>query len=391
MKHTLKILYILGFFIAFCFQLGAQEVTDLFPDFPVEILNEPREADETILPFVFNGYIYTFSLEGESLLWRMFIGGDLTNPFIVEGGTLYLYDVYNRVYSIDMRSGIILWKLELRSVVKGKPCTHHNSLILATQKGIIYVINRRTGRIIYEYKAEGEVNSGPSIYEDLMIVAYKNGRVVAYDTSSKEIQWEFFCNGIINIKPVIKDGYLFIGAWDDTFYVLHADDGTPLWASYVGDNISRDFIVFDEEIVLFFSRGEILCLNGGDGEIKWVKYYQGVEFNYNYYQGRGKFLIFIPDLIALDPEDGTTVFDYRERTFFFYKEMLFENMIEGKVRLNEEERARLLAEKYFTVNSYPLLPPLSIGVDLIYFVADNSYLYIYNLKEDFFLLKYKLS
>jgi len=390
MTCVLKVLLIVCMCAGLCSQLEAQEVSEFFPDFPVERLNTIKDAGDLILPFVYKGYVYVFSLEQEILLWRIFIGGDLANPFIVDRDTLYLYDVYNRVYSIDMRGGKIRWKVDLRQVIRGKPCVHQDTLILATQKGIIYVIDSESGRITDEYKGEGEISSGLNVYEDLMIVAYKSGRVVAYDIETKKPHWKFACKGIISIRPVVQDGFVFFGAWDDTFYVLHAEDGSPLWDSYVGENISREFLVFDDEIVLFFTKGEILTLNRRNGEIKWVKYFKGIEFNYNYFPGREKCFIFVPELLAINLEDGSILFNYRERAFFFYKEMLFENMIAGKVRLNDEDRVRLLGEKYFTISGYPFLPPLSAGEKYVYFVADNSFLYVYNLKEDFFIIKYKI-
>ena len=71
--------------------------------------------------------------------------------------------------------------------------------------------------------------------------------------------------------------------------------------------------------------------------------------------------------------------------------MLFENMIEGKHRLSDEDRIYLLSEKYFTVSNYPLLPPVLGESALVYFVTDDEYLYVYDLKDDFFIIKYKLS
>ena len=390
MKIFLKLctfLYILLFFI---FQAYSQELDTLFPDFTVENLHDLSREEEVILPFIYNGYLYAFSLRQKLPLWRIFIGGDLFNPFTVDKDTLYLYDVYNRLYSIDIDSGTILWKADIQNVIKGKPCVYNDTIIIATQRGTIYVINSETGGIIYEYRGEGEISTGLNIHGNLMIVAYKNGRVVAYDMSTKKVRWEFFSGGIINITPIIRDKYIYFGAWDDTFYVLNVVNGSPFWITYVGENISRDFLVFDREIILFFSKGQILSLSRSTGEIKWVRYFEEIEFNYNYFSGIGKFFVFVPDLIAIDPEDGGTIFNYRERAFYFYKEMLFENMIEGEHRLTDEDRTSLLNEQYFSINNYPLLPPIASGGDLTYFIADNSYLYIYNHKEDFFILKYKL-
>jgi outer membrane protein assembly factor BamB len=368
-----------------------RETGQFFPDFAVESLHEIKTAEEVLLPFIFNGYLYTFSLQQKQPVWRIFIGGDLSNPFVVSDGTIYLYDIYNRVYSIDIYRGEILWRISLQSEIKGEPRIYKKYVMLTSQKGIIYMINHEKGSVVYNFNGEGDPGTGLSIHNNLMIATYKSGRVLAYDVDTKKIKWTFSAGGIISVSPVVKDGYLFFGSWDDTFYVLNAGTGKPLWISYVGENISRDFIIFKDEIILFFSRGQILCIRRDNGEIKWVRYFGEIEFNYNYFEGKGLFYLFVPDFIALSPRDGGTIFNYRERAFYFYKEMLFENMIEGKHRLTDEDRMRLLSDKYFTISNYPLLPPVIYEEKVVYFVTDNSYFYIYDLKENFFIVKFKLS
>ena len=134
-----------------------------------------------------------------------------------------------------------------------------------------------------------------------------------------------------------------------------------------------------------------MCLRRDTGEIKWVKQFENVDFNYNYFPGLEKFFIFIPDFIALSPRDGQVLFKYRERAHYYYKEMLFENMVEGERLLSDNDKLRYLTEVYFAVSSYPVLPPRKNGSNLIYFVTDNSFFYVYDVEKDFYLLKYKLN
>jgi outer membrane protein assembly factor BamB len=362
----------------------------LYPDFTVERLSDETAPDDVILPFIFNGYLYSFSLRNRTPLWRIFIGGDLRNPFSVRGDTLYFYDIYNRLYSIELEGGTLDWKTEIRSEIIGKPCIYKDLVIVSTQKGTIYLIDLDNGRVVYEYESRGEMSAHLNLFQNLLVASYKGGQIVAYNIDTGSTEWMFTAGGIINVTPVIKDGRVFFGAWDDTFYVLNALNGNLIWKSFVGENISRDFIVFQNKIILFFSKGQILGLNRYYGEIDWVKYFGNIEFNFNYFAGRDKFFIFVPELIAMDPEDGGTIFSYKDRAFYFYKEMLFENMIEGKHRLTDREKLELLSDVYFSVSTYPLLPPVTAKGGLSYFVADDAYLYVYGLEKDFFIVKYKL-
>jgi outer membrane protein assembly factor BamB len=413
MNVFLKIYVIFFIFFAPCFYLHAQDISpedrasgtddtalddeirdygeSYFPDYRIEVFHEAAESEEAILPFVYNGYLYTFSLEQKLPLWRIFIGGDLANPFTTKDRNLYIYDVFNRVYSIDFVKRKIEWRVDINNEIKGKLWVYRNFVLASTNKGRIYVINSEDGKIMHEYNGNEEINASFKVYENLMIVPYKNGKIVAYNIDTRETEWEFYSNGIINVAPVIRDGLLFFGAWDRTFYSLDVLSGKPVWNSYVGENISRDVIIFDNEIILFFSRGEVMCLRKDDGEIEWVKQFENVDFNYNYFPGLDKFFIFIPEFIALNPRDGQVIFKYRERAHYYYKEMLFDNMVEGERLLSDNDKLRYLTEVYFTVSSYPVLPPRENGSNLIYFVTDNSFFYVYDVNKDFYLLKYKLN
>jgi outer membrane protein assembly factor BamB len=364
--------------------------SDLFPKYQVETLNRTDGEGDIILPLIHKGSLYAFSLQNRILLWRIFIGGDLLNPFTVRENTVYLYDIYNRVYAIDLSEGTLFWKRYLGSEIKGRLIIFEGFIVAPTLNGSIHFIDRRNGDVSFTYDGEGEINAGPNLYEHLIIVPYRSGRIVAYDIRSRSEAWVFKSGGLISVQPKVRDEQIYFGSWNDTFYALDIFTGELRWSSYVGDTLTREFMVFDSEIILFFSDGETVCLSRNGGEINWVKHFKGVEFNYNYFSGNGKIYVFIPDFIALSPADGEMVLDYRERSFFMYKEMLFDNMVEGVLPISDEERVRLLSERYFTVSSYPYLPPAFARDRFVYFITDSGYLYVYDLIEDFFRLKYQL-
>lgn len=370
--------------------IKAQDETESPPDFPVEVFHEYENDHDTLIPFVFNGYLYTFSLNLETPLWRLFIGGDLISPFVIRDEELFLYDVFNNIYSIDIYRGEIKWKKNIDEEIKGRPLFYEGYIILGTLRGSIFVLDYQDGEILYENRGNLGISASISMFLNLIIVPYKNGKIVAYNVDTREVEWEFNSGNIISVDPVIMGEYLYFGDWDNTLYALDASSGQPLWQSYVGHRVMRDFLVFDDEIILFFSREGILGVERENGNIKWIKYFRNIEFNYNYFQGFNKFFIFTPDFIALSPDGGGVIFNYRERAFNLYKEMLFDKMVEGEKPLSEGERYRILSEAYFSVSDYPLLPASKLGKDLVYFVADDYFLYVYDLSKDFFLLRYKM-
>ncbi len=371
--------------------LNAGEDESLFPEYEVEHLSEPPEGADTIFPVIFNGSLYSFSLGSSKPIWKIFIGGDLLNPFTVQNGDVYFYDIYNRLYAVDLRSGKVSWVSMIKEEIRGEPVIYGDYLIVSTFNGGIYVLIRSDGHLVYSYENEDEIIAGMNIYKNLLVVPFKSGKLVAYDMGSRKQQWSFGTNGIINVSPVVRDTSLYFGAWDGTFYALDVRTGKSKWIRYVGDNTTRDFLVFKNVIVLFFSKGEVVCLNRETGAIEWIKYFSGVDFNYNYFSGEKAMYVFLPDFTAFDPMNGGLLFDYRERAFNLYKEMLFDNMVEGKNPLSNEDRIGLLSDEFFSVDAFPYLPPARAGKNLVYFVTGNAYLYVYDLLKDFFILKYKMS
>jgi len=370
----------------------AQDIstTELFPDYEVEALYKSDESTETVFPFIYKGSLYAFSLGFRNPIWKIFIGGDLLNPYTVGEKIVYLYDIYNRVYAIDLHRGKLFWRSSLQNEIKGKIIIYSGFLVASTIDGAIHILDRSSGEVLFTYRGRGEINAGLTIFEDIIIVPYRNGDIVAYNLKSRSEAWIFNAGSLISVRPVIRDGKIYFGSWDYTFYALDVRTGETLWSSYVGNTITRDFLVFEGEIVLFFSDGEMVCLHRNRGEIKWVKYFKDVEFNYNYFAGPNTIYVFIPDFIALEPSSGGMLFDYRERSFTLYKDMLFDNMVEGEWPIPDQERVRLLNERYFSVSDYPYLPPDSIGGRFAYFITDENFLYVYDLRNDFFVLKFRL-
>jgi outer membrane protein assembly factor BamB len=362
---------------------------DLLPVFEVEPLYTGMTIEGDCFPVVYNGYLYSFSLEGERPLWRIFIGGDIVNPYAVEGRDLYFYDIYNRIYAIDIKDGNVRWVAPIEEEVKGRPVLYKEYLIIATLPGHIFVIDRSKGEVVLRMSAGGEINAGIQIYRDHLIVPLKNGRIFTYNVALQEEEWEFRTAGIISVIPLARNGKLFVGSWDSTLYSIDIETGKTDWARYVGSTVTREFIALEERIILFMAGGEAMSVRTTDGEIEWVRVFDGVEFNYNYFPGGTLLYVFVPDLIALDPSDGRTLFTYREHAYQLYKDMLFDNMVEGVKPIGEDERARLLRETYFSVQRYPYLPPGSIGDD-VYFVTDDDFLYVYDVRDKFFRFKYRI-
>ena len=360
-----------------------------FPTYNSEIINKYSIEDKNLLPFVYNGFIYTFSVDRKLLLWRFFIGGDLENPFTLNNNKLFFFDIYNRLYSVDLFDGKLKWVRDIDDEIIGRPYIINGTVVIATQNGSIRVFSEASGELLGKYNTKHEIAGGVNFYNDLIIVAFKEGIVNAYNIYTGEKVWQFTNTGFISVKPIIDEGKVFFGTWDNNFYSIDANSGKLLWINYIGSEVSRDFLVFKNSIILFLSGGEILALNKKNGLIEWVKYFKGIDFDYNYFKGIEKFYIFIPELIAYNPENGNVLFTYRERAYNLYKDMLFDNMVEGKHYIDEKEREKLLRDKYFVINNYPILPPVR-NRNLAYFVGEDSNLYIYDIDKDFFVLKYKL-
>jgi outer membrane protein assembly factor BamB len=401
MKALIPITTLIGFLLASPIHSFSQSAetesptlsptTSVIPEYQIEEMGAPGDAEEPLLPFVHNGYVYAFSVAGKRPVWRIFIGGDLVNPFTVDKGRLFVYDIYNRMLGIDAVKRKILWKTDIKDEIRGRPCVYKHYVLVSTQKGSLVILSDESGQILFEHPGAAGVVGGLTVFRNLAVVPYKNGRIAAFDVDTKTEAWAFNAGGAVGVSPVVSGGFVYVGAWNETFYAIDASTGKLRWASYVGEDVSREFLVFDDVVVLFFSKGQVLGLDQESGEIRWARNFERLEFNFNYFQAKRKFFLFTPEFTALNPSTGEVLYRYRERAYSAFKEMLFENMIAGEHALTEEEKNVIMSTAYFTVKSYPHMPPLTAGGTLVYFVTEDSYFYVYDLERDFFMLKYKLT
>lgn len=355
----------------------------------VEHIHPPASEQGVFFPFVYNGYLYLFSMEDERPAWRIFIGGDLANPFLVSD-QVYFYDIYNRVYAVT-KSGTLRWATRLEHEIRGKPAMFGDLLIVATQRSGIFVLDPENGDVLYQGIARSENSTWAQVNGDRLIVSYKNGEVQSYRLPQGVEQWGFKAKGIVSVPPVVSSDLVYIGSWDAMMYALSLGSGEPQWRSFVGESVTREFLLFPDRVVLFFARGEVVCLNRWSGDVEWVKIIEQVDFNYNYFGSRDLLYLFTPELLALDPADGRIIFRYRERAFQMYKDMLFDNMVEGLYPLTENDKQKLLQTVYFSVEHYPYLPPEHAGESLVYFVTDEASLYIFDTEIERFVLKYDIN
>jgi outer membrane protein assembly factor BamB len=391
MKAFIPLTTVIGLLLAWPTLSFSQTASSVIPEYQIEDMGASGGAEEPLLPFVHNGYVYIFSVEKKQPAWRIFIGGDLVNPFTADKGRLFVYDIYNRVLGIDSINRRILWRTDIKDEIRGRPCVYKHYVLVCTQKGNLVILSDESGQVLFEHPGVAEIIGGLAVFRNLALVPYKNGKVAAFDVDTKTEAWVFNAGGVISVSPVVNGDYVYFGDWDETFYAIDALTGALRWASYVGEDISREFLVFDDAVVLFFSKGQILGLDHESGEIRWARNYERLEFNFNYFQAKGKFFLFTPEFVALNPANGGVLYRYREKAYGAFKEMLFENMIAGEHALTDEERNTIMSTGYFTVNSYPHMPPLGAGGTMVYFVTEDSYFYVYDLEKDFLILKYKLT
>ena len=182
-----------------------------FPANSSEIINKYSSQDKKLLPFVYNGFIYTFSVDRKLLLWKFFIGGDLENPFVLDNNQLFFFDIYNRLYSVDFIDGKLRWVKAIDNEIIGKPVIIKGSVVVITQNGRILVFSKSSGKLIELYDTKHEIAGGGNFYKDLMVVTFKEGMIIAYNIYTGKKVWQFINTGFISIKPIIDEGKLFFG------------------------------------------------------------------------------------------------------------------------------------------------------------------------------------
>lgn len=204
------------------------------------------------------GYLTTLNPGNGEELWSLEIDEPFQKEFSFHNDILYC-GAGKSIYAIDVDNQNIRWTKTLKNEegmgVWSAPTVIDDRIL--TQVGThIYCLSNKSGDVVWSYKtcddAGGKYNNPVVVGDGRVFTGTPTEHFIGLDVKSGELLWQYnACEGIYNdkldVRPYYYKGEIIFG-FDATITSIESSDGPG-----------------SESV------GRIVCLDGKDGEEKWVQ------------------------------------------------------------------------------------------------------------------------
>ena len=257
------------------------------------IKSSPAVVDGKVYIGPDDGYVYCLDALNGSLVWKAYAGGYVevpldsvarlsSSPAVVDG-KVYVGALDTNVYCFDAYSGNVDWNYTTEGPITSSPAVVDGAVYVVSQESSsagLYKLDASDGsriwklEIPYELSAERgtDMHASPTVADGLVFAAANKGKYYAVDAASGEIEWVYnvtrgteSSGGFLVGSMAYHDGQLFVV---DQFFVtcLDAEDGMPLWKSWLGGEIYVSPTYADGKIYVATDRRAFYVLNASNGE-----------------------------------------------------------------------------------------------------------------------------
>ena len=334
-----KKIYSVAIIFVFCISCNGKKQSDDFSEVWSYFYTKPAEGLSLVNtnPAVYGDHILIAPDEQLTLIdkkkgkmsWNLEFDNSpyiSTEEFLIDSNTLYLKEIVNnRVYSINLQTGIINWKINSESEL----FNHSNDgmdqlyLYITGRYDVIYRYSK-TGKLnktydISNYDIEDRSRSIRILGNQLIFsqffreeeLSHDSGRILSIDKETEEVLWEYRTdNGGFIFEPILlEDEIIYAGVTDGPgeFVALNANNGEVIWKTLgiIGQSytLTDSMVLVNGGVSLYaldkFTGKELwntgLAFGGGHGQSN-IAYMNG--FVYHAHSGR---------LYVLDGTNGEIV------------------------------------------------------------------------------------
>lgn len=276
--------------------------------------------------------IWENQLKAANPQWDEFsVGGGLA----IAGDKLIIASGFAYVAGLNLADGKEAWRLRVDSPLSSSPAILGNRAFLTSTNNDFYAVDTDTGQIIWNDQALAETarvlsSPSPAVNQDLLVVGYSSGELIAYLPANGRRLWtdtltstgRYTPLSAINDiagKPTIQDGIVYVASHSGILTAIDARSGTRLWSKTFGSR--QGPVIGGDYLYVVGTNSKVIAANKIDGKIAWVR--DLPEFKDN---NRDQRIVWTGpliasdrlvitssdgDVIALSPQDGSTVADLK--------------------------------------------------------------------------------
>ncbi len=217
-------------------------------------------------------------------------GWDLwaSSPTVV-GSRVLIGGGDGKLYCLDLQSGQRLWQVRTGGRVRATPAVQNGLVVVGSWDGRVYAYDLETGKERWVHRTVGDtldshkfgfdrraIQSSAAFGHGMVFVGSRDGAIYGLDAATGARRWRVSHHGSWVIgSPAVHADKVFVGSSDGHFVqALEPETGRELWHRETGANILASPLVVGNSLLIATARtdasvGDLLALNPDDGTTRW--------------------------------------------------------------------------------------------------------------------------
>lgn len=157
--------------------------------------------------------------------WKVPFDGSESSP-VIEDGVLYIGSFDGAVYAFEARTGRQKWHFQT-----GKGLISGPEIIIAPSNKFEDMLGVAIDAALEgRKKGKREIVATAVVKEGTVYIGSKDHSFYALDAETGKLEWSFTTGGVIFDQAIVENGIVYFGSGDGFVYALNASDGQKKWA-----------------------------------------------------------------------------------------------------------------------------------------------------------------
>ncbi|MBN2498532.1 MAG: PQQ-binding-like beta-propeller repeat protein [Deltaproteobacteria bacterium] len=243
------------------------------------LYSTPLVVDELIVFGSEGGTLHAVDRKGQAR-WRYSIpSGEIFSHPQTDGKLVFFGATNQKFYALDM-SGQVRWQFAARERIKSDPTVSEGVVYTSSYDGHIYALKADSGKLVWQFPAEQDKKDKPADKAEGAAEGEKaKGDKPADDKPADDKpEGDKAAEGkepsgpgaFSYAAPVIRDGVLYVGNLDGSFYALNTADGTLKWCFKTGGGITSTALVEGGTVYFGSKDDHVYAIDSATGtKVKW--------------------------------------------------------------------------------------------------------------------------
>jgi outer membrane protein assembly factor BamB len=202
-------------------------------------------------------------------------GAIISSPAIV-GGVVYVGSGDQKVYAIDLATGVERWSFLTEDIIEAPPLVHDGRVYIGSSDLFFYAIDADTGELEWKRETGDKILGGANFVTaddgtTSIVVGSYDTHLYCFDAKSGEPRWSYRTDNYINGTPAILGDEIVFGGCDAMLHVVSAKTGEAADRIDLGRecHVAGSVALADGRAYLGHYGNEFVCVDLEEADVVW--------------------------------------------------------------------------------------------------------------------------